>query len=1008
MTAERSQEIERLYHEARGRDPSERGAFLDRACAGDASLRTEVESLLAWREEAAGFLQTPAPGAADSAAASRESAAAPASTFGAVMPGFFRRQPWWVWCCSLPSIVAAVSMYFLVLTAPQPAGWRLRVVKADGHAVAYRVMATARGAAAEQAGFEVGDQVSIADVERFARERQPGASCRFDVVHAGTRRIRTLTLAPNDRSYWRGHEGLRRLAVTVAGAAHLALAAILLFARPRDRAARWGALLFAEIAFYMASTMFDTRFTPESAYLLRALPFPIGALILLAWSVSATMPGAAFGFCAVFPRPLPLSNQRWWPWWLIAVALLATTGIDLEFAWLPVYAWPGRPDVPSLVLAGELVLGVIFVSWALALFAGSYRRIDRPNERRRLRLVVAGFAVTAATLAVDMFLMTPWSQIERVRLAGFWQFLWVFLISAAALCTSYAIFRHRVFDIHVIVRLGLRYAAARGALLSVVPATGLVLALDVLVHRSQRLSEIAADRGLIYLVLGAGALALHLKRKSWLDGLDRRFFRERYDACRLLSRVADDVRRSASFDEAARHVIARIDDALHPESASLMVRSPGDGTFHSAASIQEAPPPVPAGARLVALARVLGKPLENAQGGRGWLQQQLPRAEVGFLRRARVEWLFPVSLRESGTEAFLLLGPKRSEEPYSREDRQLLEAVTASLSLLLDRPVPSGFTECSTCGTCYDTGSIHCSRDDGTLVKSPYARTIAGRYRFDRRLGSGGMGVVYEAFDVELKRQVAVKVIRPELLASADALARFRREARIAARLFHPGVVTVYDFGVADDGRAYLVMELLKGRTLREELRERGRLDPRTVLDILRGVCGAVALAHENGLVHRDLKPENIFLAQSGQRQAAKILDFGLAKPLEPGATVTVARTLPGAVIGTPAYMSPEQLRGDEPAEGWDVWALAVVAFEMLTGAHPFPLSGHPRSALAGGRNPAQSLDAPALAGASRMFFERAFAPDCSRRQASVRQFIDELEAALQPPLQPAVPSPRP
>jgi serine/threonine-protein kinase len=245
------------------------------------------------------------------------------------------------------------------------------------------------------------------------------------------------------------------------------------------------------------------------------------------------------------------------------------------------------------------------------------------------------------------------------------------------------------------------------------------------------------------------------------------------------------------------------------------------------------------------------------------------------------------------------------------------------------------------------------------------------------------MGVVYEAFDVELKRQVAVKVIRPELLASADALARFRREARTAARLFHPGVVTVYDFGVADDGRAYLVMELLNGRTLREELRERGRLDPRTVLDILRGVCGAVALAHENGLVHRDLKPENIFLAQSGQRQAAKILDFGLAKPLEPGATVTVAPTLPGAVIGTPAYMSPEQLRGDEPAEGWDVWALAVVAFEMLTGAHLFPLSGHPRSALAGGRNRAPSLDVPALAGASRVFFERAFAPDCSRRPAS-------------------------
>ena len=134
-------------------------------------------------------------------------------------------------------------------------------------------------------------------------------------------------------------------------------------------------------------------------------------------------------------------------------------------------------------------------------------------------------------------------------------------------------------------------------------------------------------------------------------------------------------------------------------------------------------------------------------------------------------------------------------------------------------------------------------------------------------------------------------MIRPDLMASPDALARFRREARTAARLSHPGVVNVYDFGVADDERAYLVMELLKGRSLREELRERGRLDSETALGILRGVSGAVALAHENGLLHRDIKPENIFLARSEHGQVAKILDFGLVKPLNPSATETaVAR----------------------------------------------------------------------------------------------------------------------
>ena len=560
---------------------------------------------------------------------------------------------------------------------------------------------------------------------------------------------------------------------------------------------------------------------------------------------------------------------------------------------------------------------------------------------------------------------------------------------------AYAILRHRVFDIPVIVRLGVRYAAARGVLLSIVPAAALVLALDVLIHRNQPVSEIAAERGVLYLALGAGALALHLKRKSWMDALDRRFFRERYDAYRLLGGVADDVRRSTSFDEAARQVIARIDEALHPESASLMVRNPGDPAYHSAASINTPPPPIPAGARLVDLARVLSKPLENPQRETGWLQQQLPRADVEFLRRARAEWLFPVSLRETGTQAFLLLGPKRSEEPYSREDRQLLEAVTASLGLLLERPAPAGFAECSACGTCYDLGSIRCANDDGTLVRSPYPRTIAERYRFDRRLGRGGMGVVYEAFDTELKRQVAVKVIRPDLMASPDAVARFRREARTAARLSHPSVVNVYDFGIAADDRAYLVMERLEGRSLRDELRTRGKLDSETALNFLRGVCGAVALAHQNGLLHRDIKPENIFLAESEHGQVAKILDFGVVKPLTPGATDTLAHTLPGALVGTPAYMSPEQLRGEAPAVAWDVWALGVVAFEMVTGTHPLACSGDPRSALAGGCSTVPCLDASTLSATSRAFFEHALALDRSQRPRSVRQFFDEFAAAL-------------
>jgi eukaryotic-like serine/threonine-protein kinase len=787
------------------------------------------------------------------------------------------------------------------------------------------------------------------------------------------------------------------LTLVLASMTHLVLAGILLFARPRDRAARWGALLFTQLGLYLAGIQSPTRFAPEMAYTMRALPLPMGVLISVAKSLSATIPAGLFGFCASFPKPLPLTNQRWWPWWLFAIAAIATSGVDLDFLWLPIYAGPYRPEVPDWALEQGIVLGVVFVVWALALLARSYRHIETANEHRRLRLLVIGFAVTVGTLIVDIVLMSPSAQAERLQLTHYWRFSWIFLLSAAALCMTYAILRHRVFDIHVMVRLGLRYAAARGVLVSVVPLIALVLAVDVLMHRDQAIREVAAQRSVFYIALVGGAVALHVKKKSWMETLDRRFFREGYDAYRLLAGVADDVRKSESFDVAARQVIARIDEALHPQSASVIVLNPPDLFFRSAVALGTPPPGIPAAARLVALARLLGKPLEHTQSGFGWLQQQLPGGEVELLRRARIEWLFPISLRETDTQAFLVLGPKRSEEPYSREDRQLLEAVAASLGLLVEKRGAVGFTECPTCGTCYELRSVRCAREGDALVKSPYASTIAGRYRFVRRLGRGGMGVVYEALDTQLQRVVAVKVIRPELMTSPDAFSRFRREATTAAGLRHPAIVDVYDFGVADDGRTYLVMELLKGRSLREELRERRTFDTKTTLDILHGIAGGVALAHARGLVHRDLKPENIFLAERGDGvNVPKILDFGLVKPLNPGPADTLAGTIPGATIGTPAYMSPEQRRGELPAETWDLWALGVVAFEMLMGSRPFVFVLDWRTEFSPVSSCADpSLDSAGLGPAARTFFERAFSPEPSHRPASVRAFMEEIEKAL-------------
>ncbi|MFQ5696276.1 MAG: serine/threonine-protein kinase, partial [Terriglobia bacterium] len=559
---------------------------------------------------------------------------------------------------------------------------------------------------------------------------------------------------------------------------------------------------------------------------------------------------------------------------------------------------------------------------------------------------------------------------------------------------AYAVVKHRVLEIPMLLRLGLQYALARRVLVGLVPALAAILILDLWLHGDQPLVEVMQARGWVYAILGGLAVVAHTQREGWLRALDRRFFRERYDAQRLLREVVEDVRAARSFERVAPRVVARIEVALHPEFAALLVREPREPSYRSlaAAPAGQAPPPLPADSKLVALVRLLGKPLEVSLTETGWLKQQLPHAETDFLRQARIEWLLPVATALDRTEALLALGPKRSEEPYTREDQDLLVAVATSLALLLERPAPApvpvsdAFEECPQCGTCYDTGAGRCAQEGATLNLVRVPRLLADRYRLERRLGRGGMGTVYAATDTALERRVAVKVIREELVGSADVAERFRREARAAAGFSHPNVVTVHDFGVAAGTRAFLVMELLEGTGLREELRRQKRLAASRTREILRGVCAAVEAAHRRPLIHRDLKPENIFLARAEAGETPKVLDFGVAKFL-PTSTQPTADTGSSFLVGTLQYMAPEQLRGQAADAAWDLWALAIVAYEMLTGARPFP-GATPvewQSALLAGRFMPLATHLPDAPAPWQEFFERALALEPQRRPRSPR-----------------------
>ena len=207
---------------------------------------------------------------------------------------------------------------------------------------------------------------------------------------------------------------------------------------------------------------------------------------------------------------------------------------------------------------------------------------------------------------------------------------------------------------------------------------------------------------------------------------------------------------------------------------------------------------------------------------------------------------------------------------------------------------------------------------------------FADRYRLERRLGVGGMATVQLAMDTRLERRVAVKLLAEHLAADSNFVSRFRREALAAARLIHPNIVQVFDFGTEEDsGRQYIVMEFVDGPSCAEILRELRRLEPGDAVSILTQSCRGLDYAHRNGVVHRDVKPGN--LLRSRETGQVKLADFGIAKAAEHS-----DMTKAGSVLGTAAYLSPEQARGEPAGPAADLYALGVVSYQLLAGRLPF------------------------------------------------------------------------
>ncbi|HEX8557443.1 MAG TPA: protein kinase [Pyrinomonadaceae bacterium] len=309
---------------------------------------------------------------------------------------------------------------------------------------------------------------------------------------------------------------------------------------------------------------------------------------------------------------------------------------------------------------------------------------------------------------------------------------------------------------------------------------------------------------------------------------------------------------------------------------------------------------------------------------------------------------------------------------------------------------------CPTCGRQYADTTTLCPADGSVLQRRAgedrlVGQVLAGKYRIDEKIDEGGMGCVYRATHVLMEKVVAVKVLHPALAADDKIVARFTREAKAASRISHPHAINVTDFGESDNGVVYLVMEYLRGRTLKDVVRSGGPMTLARTTEIVRQVAGALEAAHTEGVVHRDLKSDNIMLEEATGGDWAKVLDFGIAKIQQTERSVhetDPGLTAPNLIIGTPQYMSPEQCsQASDIDTRSDIYSFGVILYEMLAGHVPFTGDSPTAIMMKHIQEPAPSIleerkDLPAEVG-------RVIARALAKRPEDRFQKAGELAAAL-------------
>ncbi len=663
--------------------------------------------------------------------------------------------------------------------------------------------------------------------------------------------------------------------------------------------------------------------------------------------------------------------------------------------------WRCRLLVPALLWG----FGPLLVETLLAIFFLPYRNYIQSHIPINRALT---FAVTLPTLIVPPFI-------------------------------AQAVFVHHVLDVRLIARRAVQYALARYSALTLAAAPLIALIYYLQANRTQSINDLFTGSSLVLLISASGVgLAALRYRRTLLDSIDRRFFREQYDARQILTMLVERIRAVRGVANLAKLVSQEIDFALHLEDITFLVVEPRSGMLvdprHRAKRLD-------ASSKLALLVAGASDPLDVTLEGSDTPFSRLPEPEKHWLVDNNLRLIVPILARDGTLLGMIGLGEKKSGLPYLREDRQLLHAIASNSALVLEleqshsTPPPDSkpgrlpaletgepaltalvvAKECATCGTVAQPFNVFCSNCSRRLEASHVPYVLPGKFRFERRIGIGGMGVVYRASDLGLGRLVAVKTLRR--VSPEDAM-RLRREARTAASVSHPNLAAVHGMETWQ-GTPMLILELLEGGTLAQRF-EKGKLPPGEMLDIGIAMTSALTKLHAADILHRDVKPSNIGFTRDG---VPKLMDFGIARlmfdlrregDLADGSGLDDSSALPPTsiwnnpssltasqqLVGTLSYLSPEALDRRAPDVSFDLWGLAIVLYECLLGRKVFTGADVKQLMIRirNGRVPDFAQVLPELDPQFGDFFRAALHPSVTRRPASaseMRRRLVEIRAQL-------------